>query len=111
MTDKLLGLLGLAYRGRRIDIGTEPVLRAVQGGKAALVLLASDAGESITRQLSVTAKVPVLRSSYDKQTLGSAFGRGTCAVLAVCDGRLASEISARLESDNSMEVALFGKHS
>ena len=86
-------------------------MRAVQEGRAALLLLASDAGESISRQISAAAeKSKVLRCGYDKTTLGSAFGRSTCAVAAVCDGRLASEISARLVSDNSMEVALFGKH-
>ena len=107
----MLGLLGLGFRGRRIEIGAEPVLRAAREERAKLLLLASDAGESIARQLDAAAgKTPVLRCGYDKATLGSAFGRGTCSVAAVCDSRLASELSARLVSDNSMEVALFGKH-
>lgn len=90
--------MGLGFRGRRIEIGTEPVLRAVREGRAALLLLASDAGESIARRIR-TAEIPVLQCAYNKNALGSAFGRGTCAVLAVCDSRLATELSARLSGN------------
>jgi len=97
--DKLLGLLGLAFRGRRIDLGEQPVLRAIQERRAVMILIASDAGENTSHRISLKAAnvgIPVTRCGYDKNVLGSAFGRTSCAVAAICDAKLAAEITSRL---------------
>ena len=109
--DKLLGLLGLAYRGRKLQIGEQPVLQALLKRRAYLVLAASDAGENTVGRITARAgDTPVRRCNYDKSTFGSAFGRQSCAVAAVCDRALAAEITVRLTDGEHFGGGLFGKH-
>ena len=93
MADKLLGLLGLAKKGGRLQSGEEPVGAAAQAGHARLILLASDAAENSRRRAGHFAQLhdtPLHVLPYDKATLGAAVGRGTCAMLALM-GSIASD--------------------
>ena len=54
-TDKLLGLFGLAYRARKLDIGEQPVLRALSERRAKLIVIAADAAENTSHRVSVRA--------------------------------------------------------
>ena len=95
--DKLLGLLGLAYRGRKLDIGERPVLQALASKRELLVLAAADAADNTIDRIRTRAgDTPVYRCRYDKAALGAAFGRQSCSVAAICDRNLATEITVRL---------------
>ena len=98
--DKALGLLSIARRGRRIELGEEPVAALAGQGKARLVLLASDAGDAIRRKaerLTAGTKQPLLDVPYDKRTLGGAMGWGDCAIAAFSDLGLAAAFVRALE--------------
>ena len=44
---KYEGVIGLAFRARKLATGTESVLDAIRAGKSALVLVAADASEEL----------------------------------------------------------------
>lgn len=90
--DKALQLLSLARKGRRVEVGEEPVDTCVRTGHARLILVASDASEHTLRRIkNITAGThqPWLRVEYTKQDLGWSVGRGVCAVAALTDAALA----------------------
>lgn len=84
MDDALLGLIGLARKAGKLEIGDEPVSMAARDRRARLILMASDAGEGILRKgagLS-TDNCPALAVTFTKAQLGGAVGRESCALLA-----------------------------
>lgn len=90
--DKALQLLSLARKGRRVEVGEEPVDACVHAGRARLVIVASDASEHTLRRIkNITAgtKQIWLQVPYNKQDLGWSMGRGVCAVAALTDAALA----------------------
>lgn len=90
--DKALNLLGLARRGARIELGEEAVSGACRSGHARLVLLASDAGDSVSHRAEYfvrNGKPPLLRLPYTKDELGTALGRNVCPISALTDVALA----------------------
>ena len=99
MSDKLLGLLGLALRGSNLAVGEAPVEEACSTRRARLVLHASDAAEnSVSRaaRLAQRGGAALVCLPCTKEELGYALGRNSCAVLALTDGGLAAAVAARL---------------
>ena len=99
MTDSALSLLGLALRGNNLAVGEEPVTESCKTRRARLVISAADAAQnSIDRagRLAQSAGVPWVRSSWDKETLGRALGRRSCAAAALTDQGLASALAEKL---------------
>ena len=47
--DKVLGMLGLAKKAGRLEVGEEPVDACVHAGRARLVIVAGDADEARAR--------------------------------------------------------------
>lgn len=98
--NKALGLLSLARKAGKIELGEEPVAALAKLGKARLVLLASDAGDGIRRKagnLVAGTKQPLLAAPFDKRTLGGALGRSDCAVAAFSDVGFAAAFVKALE--------------
>ena len=90
--DKALGLLGLARRGGRIELGEDAVSGACRSGHGRLLLLASDAGDSVCHRAEYLVrggKPPLLRLPYTKEALGGALGRSVCPIAALTDVELA----------------------
>lgn len=88
MTANALGLLGLARKAGKLEIGEEPVGAACRGGRARLVLLAADGARNTAgkaARLAQAAKVRCVPTSFTKEELGTALGRSSCAVLALTD--------------------------
>lgn len=103
MTDKLLGLLGLALRGGNLALGEEPVAEACRQGRARLVLTASDAAENSARRAARWAQAggtAVVKLSCTKAELGFRLGRNSCAVLALTDLGLAAAVAAGLAGED-----------
>ena len=80
MEAKPLRLLGLAKRAGQLVCGMDAVKKAA--GRAQLLLLAGDAGHSAQREAERFGK-PLMVLPYNKEELGRAAGRETCAVAAV----------------------------
>lgn len=90
--NKALNLLSLARKGRRIEVGEEPVGSAARSGHARLIVVAADTSEHTLRRVQhwvSGSKQPYLSVPWDKDTLGAALGRSSCAVAAITDVALA----------------------
>ena len=98
MDDSLLGLLGLAQKAGKLELGDEPVSIAAREHKARLILMAADAGEAILRKGAglATDNCPALTVPFSKGELGSAVGRSVCALLCVTEVGFASALVKKL---------------
>ncbi|MCL2003892.1 MAG: hypothetical protein FWG72_07815 [Oscillospiraceae bacterium] len=94
MQPKLLRMAGLARRAGKLACGTEAVRDAA--GRAGLILLASDAGNTAGRDAERYGK-PLMILPYDKEELGRAVGRKTCAIAAVTDDAFCRGIIEAME--------------
>ena len=95
MDNGLIGLIGLARKAGKAEVGEESVSIAAKAHKARLILLASDAGEHTRRhgeRLGEQGNCPALPLPLTKAELGGALGRGSCAILAFTDVGMAAEI-------------------
>lgn len=98
--NKALGILSIARKARRIELGEQPVSALARQGKARLVLLAQDAGETTRRRaqnLVAGTRQPLLTVPFDKAALGGAMGWSDCALAAFSDISLAVEFVKKLE--------------
>ena len=99
MRDNLLSFLGLALKAGKVEIGEEPVAAVTRAKKARLLLLAQDAAPSSVRRcfgFAETGNCPCLIIDADKDALGSALGRTSCAMCAVTDIGFAATIAEKL---------------
>lgn len=99
MDNGLIGLLGLAQKGGKLQAGEESVSAAAKAHKARLLLLSSDAGDRTRRhaqQLSEEGNCPLLTAPHARAELGRAVGRGECVLLAFTDIGLAAAAAKRL---------------
>ena len=98
--NKALGLLSIARKARKIELGEEPVTALTRLGKARLVLVAADAGAATQQKaerLVAGTKQPLVKAPFDKQTLGSAMGYSPVALAAFTDAALAAAFVKNLE--------------
>ena len=98
-TEGVLSLLGLAKKAGRLETGEEPVGGAARARAARLILLASDAAENTARRAGHFADAGAclcVRVPADKDALGRAVGRTSCAMLAVTDIGFAEAVAKKL---------------
>ena len=94
MTQKFMGMLGLAMRAGKLALGEGKGADAVRDGKAALLLLATDTARNTEKRfLNMTQfyQVPVLRPG-DRAELGAAIGKDAAVDLAVTDAGFAEQL-------------------
>ena len=97
--DKVLGMLGLAKKAGRLEVGEEPVGGAARARDARLILVAQDAADNTIRRVRHFAdagqclwvKIPAT-----KDELGRAVGRTSCAMVAVTDIGFAEAAAKKL---------------
>lgn len=109
MADEALNLLGLARRGKHLELGEEPVAAAARAHKARLILTASDAGASTAakaRRLAESGNGVYAPLNVTKAELGRAVGWASCAVAAVTDVGLAAAVMKKLAAQ---DPAAFGE--
>ena len=97
--DKLLNLIGLAQKAGRLAVGEEPTGAAARARDARLILVAADAAENSVRRVRHFADAGQClwcRIGADKDALGRAVGRSSCAMLAVMDIGFAETIAKKL---------------
>ena len=98
--DNALGLLSLARKAGRIEVGEAPVGACARAGKARLILVAADAADNTLRRvqnLVAGTEQRWLRVPYDKDTLGGTVGRTAVAVCALTDPALALSFVRAME--------------
>ncbi len=94
MNDKILGLLGLARRAGRLQIGFEASAEAVEKGKSKLLILASDTAQRTEKELRFLSRdkeIDIIRIENTKAELSKAVGTSVGA-LAVCDENFAERV-------------------
>ncbi len=99
MTDSALSLLGLALRGNNLSVGEAPVEEACKTRRARLVLTAADAAQNSVERAGRWARAGGalwLSVPWDKETLGRALGRASCAMAALTDRGLAAALIRKL---------------
>lgn len=105
-TDRLLGLLGLARRAGKLEIGEAMTAETVTAGKARAIFLANDIGEATRRKvMRHEERVPVFTMPHDKETMGASLGFPGCAVCCLTDvgmARAAAEQLAPLSEANAV---------
>lgn len=98
LSEPARNLLGLAQKAGSIAAGDTAADFALRRGKAALVVLATDAAESTVRAftaLASQAKVPCLTAGT-KDDLGQAIGKSPRAVVVVTHREFARGIATKL---------------
>ena len=99
MSGGALGMIGMALRAGRLEVGGDAAGDACRYKRCRLLLLAAGAGEDARRRAvhcaeegqCLLAELPCSRVE-----LGAALGRGSCAVAAVTDLGLAQAIVQKL---------------
>lgn len=85
--EKTLSYLGLAMRAGKLESGDEGVMKAIRGGSAKIVFVASDASENAKKKYRDKCDyygVPC-SSAFDRQELGRSIGKAERVVIAVTD--------------------------
>ena len=111
MNEKALRLLGLARKGRMLEIGEEPAGIACRSGKARLLLVAKDAGDHTfrrARSFCRTGKPAYICAPYTKEELGNGLGCNACALCAVTDAPMAKAFLEALEEPEKYQEVLAG---
>jgi len=99
MNDRILSLLGLAVRGRNLVSGEFSTEKAVKEGKAALVIVSSQASDNTKKMFTNMCSfyhTPIYFYG-EKEALGHAVGKEMRASVAVTDAGLAASIIKHLE--------------
>ena len=98
--DKVLSLIGLATKAGRTASGEFMTERETKSGRAALVILATDASDNTKKKFQNMCKyyqVPIYFYG-DKNSLGHAMGKEFRASLAILDEGFAKGIRRHLDS-------------
>lgn len=87
MNDRLLGMLGMAVRAGKVSFGVFMTEKALNDGKAHLVVAAEDMGASNRRKIEGKCREwnTDLIFYSDKESLSRAIGKKNVPVVAVCD--------------------------
>src|SRR5689334_2740722 len=100
---KLLGLVGLGYRGRLAVVGVQQVREAAMKGKLKYAIVAPDASRN-----SLDKVVPLLNAKRIRfvegpgaAELGAAVGRESTAAIGIVDSQLARGIRQIVEAGPS----------
>lgn len=91
MTDKVLGYIGLAIRGKYILLGEDNLKKIKKGN---IIILASDTSENLKEKVIFKASLTEVEviSLFDKNTLGQLLNKNQVAILIVTNRSLATQI-------------------
>lgn len=97
---KLLGLVGLGYRGRLVVVGVEMVRDAAQRGRLELAIVAPDASKhSLDKVLPLLAARRIQHvEGPGAVELGHAVGRESTAAVGIVDRQLAKGMRELVEA-------------
>ena len=107
--DKVMGYLALARKGGMAELGEEPAGAAARGGKACVLLVASDASDHTWRRAKSFAAgtdQQCVRLPYSKEELGQAVGRTSLAIAAVTDASMALAMLQSLPEPGKYQASI-----
>ena len=99
MNDKVLSLLGLMRKAGVLDVTEASCKQSVLSGKSKLILVASDASETLIRRFSQRAACNNIQSvelKYSKVELSNALGCNLCSVISINDSGFSEAIKKLL---------------
>ena len=98
--------LGLAYRARKVSVGSDTVVFQITSKKAKLVLLANDAAIHTTTKIKNKSNFYgiKLNEKYDSETLSNALGKTNIKVVSINDQGFADLIQSEKGSDLNAET-------
>ncbi|MCD6363803.1 MAG: ribosomal L7Ae/L30e/S12e/Gadd45 family protein [Synergistetes bacterium] len=102
---RINALIGFARKAGKITLGRRSTVKALERGKISLVILASDAGSSLKREIMKLASKAGVDVAFDgsKREIGKIVGREACSVLGFIDRRMAEGVM-KLEQDKGLRV-------
>ena len=95
---KPLRLAGLARRAGKLVCGADAV--KTEAGRARLILIAEDAGNTTKRNAEKYGR-PVVTLPYSTEEMGRAVGKARCAIAAVIDEHFSEGIRTALQMEES----------
>lgn len=104
--NKALSMLSIAAKAGKVVGGGFLCEKAIQEGKAFLVIIAEDASSNTRKKFinkSVYYKIPYVIFG-ESTVLGKYIGKQARTTVAVTDSGLANQILGRIDSSNDMEV-------
>jgi ribosomal protein L7Ae-like RNA K-turn-binding protein len=101
-------MLGLAEKAGKVQSGAFLAEKAIKGGIAEMVLIASDTSYNTRKQFINSCKWYNIKcyEFIDKETLGKAIGKEERAVIAITDKGLAKAIKEKMEQQVLREARL-----
>lgn len=101
--DKVLGMLGLAYRAGKLVSGEFSTERLIKKGKAKLVIVAEDASDNTKKFFrdKCTYYNIEMRIYGSREKLGRAIGKEIRASIGISDENFSKELDKRIRA---MEV-------
>ena len=103
MRENTLRLLGLMRRANALAAGEQNTGSAARAGKAALLLLASDASENARKRaegFAAARQLSLVALPFTKEEFSSAVGASTAAMAAVTDAGFAGALLRSLAGDD-----------
>ena len=103
MTDRILGLIGMMRRASALDIGEDRVSEAVKQGRVKILMVPSDAGESVKAYAFHAAenkRLEMIELPYQTEVLSAAVGLSNCRIAAVSDLGFAKAMISMLVKQN-----------
>ena len=88
MTDRILGIIGMMRKASALVIGEDQVSEAIQKGKVKVLIIPSDAGESVRKfavRASANRHLEVIEIPYQTEVLSDAVGLTNCRIAAATD--------------------------
>jgi len=101
--DKVLHLIGMAYKAGSLAAGEEPVSAVCRAKDCRLLLVARDAADNTRRRAESLAEQGaclLLPLPYTREELGSASGRTACALAALTDLGFAQAVAEALTKED-----------
>lgn len=93
----VLGLLGLAHRAGKLQLGSGPVTRALRDSGPGVVFLARDAGQDLAGKIERgRGRSKIDRDLFASDDLATAFGRDKLSVVSVHEPGFVSGIVRHL---------------
>lgn len=105
MTDNnnmLYSLMGMCQKAGKLVSGNETVESAVKGGKAVLLIIAEDIGDSMLKKLSDKAEfygVETVRFGL-KDLIGQSIGKGPRSAVVITDKGFAKSFLAKYQTQH-----------
>lgn len=102
MNDKILSLLGICRRAGKLVIGAAPIIEAVTGNKARLIVFANDFSKNSAkpvREKALEKNVTILTVNRNKAEISNAVGK-LCGAAAIIDEGFAKKLAQLIENED-----------